>query len=105
MARRWRFTFWVETWLGGYGADCNSRRFVGKAEDLRVLVCFDGPGQVELDTIPYAVGKGEIWPLPVEAGGVPFDQAEKWPCRRLRLLDSGKLGKLQTRAGSQFQSC
>jgi hypothetical protein len=43
--------------------------------------------------------------LPVEAGGVPFDQAEKWPCRRLRLLDSGKLGKLQTRAGSQFQSC
>jgi mannose-6-phosphate isomerase len=41
---------------------------VGARARPRVLVCIDGSGQVEHDKIPYAVGKGDVWLLPAEAG-------------------------------------
>jgi mannose-6-phosphate isomerase len=41
---------------------------VGATTEPRVLVCIDGSGQVEHDKIPYAVGKGDVWLLPAEAG-------------------------------------
>ena len=45
---------------------------VGAAEEPRVLVCIEGSGQVEHGDIPYAVGKGEVWLLPAEAGACAF---------------------------------
>jgi len=45
---------------------------VGAMAEPRVLVCIGGSGQVELDNIPYAVGKGDVWLLPAEAGVCAF---------------------------------
>jgi len=40
---------------------------VGTTEP-RVLVCIDGSGQIEHERIFYAIGRGETWLLPAEAG-------------------------------------
>ncbi|MGA3128688.1 MAG: type I phosphomannose isomerase catalytic subunit [Candidatus Korobacteraceae bacterium] len=45
---------------------------VGAMAEPRVLVCIEGSGQVEHDNIPYAVGKGDVWLLPAEAGECAF---------------------------------
>ena len=36
------------------------------------MVCVDGSGQVEHDRDSYAVGKGDVWLLPAEAGVCGF---------------------------------
>jgi mannose-6-phosphate isomerase len=41
----------------------------------RVLVCIDGSGQIEHERIFYAIGKGDIWLLPAEAGICAFQQS------------------------------
>jgi mannose-6-phosphate isomerase len=41
---------------------------IGATEEPRVLVCIDGSGQIECDRIPCAVGKGDVWLLPADAG-------------------------------------
>jgi mannose-6-phosphate isomerase len=38
----------------------------------RVLVCIEGSGQVMHEGTPYAVGKGDVWLLPAEAGECAF---------------------------------
>ena len=45
---------------------------VGAIAEPRVMVCVDGSGQVEHDRDSYAVGKGEVWLLPAEAGVCGF---------------------------------
>ena len=45
---------------------------VGATEEPRVLVCIGGSGQLEHARIPYAVGKGDVWLLPAEAGVCAF---------------------------------
>ena len=45
---------------------------VGATAEPRVMVCIDGSGQVDHDSIPYAVGKGDVWLLPAEVGGCSF---------------------------------
>lgn len=45
---------------------------VGAAAEPRVLVCIDGSGQIEHGKVPYALGKGDIWLLPAEAGVCGF---------------------------------
>jgi mannose-6-phosphate isomerase len=45
---------------------------VGAIAEPRVLVCFDGSGQIEHDSVAYAVGKGDIWLLPAEVGACEF---------------------------------
>ncbi len=45
---------------------------VGAMAEPRVLVCIEGSGKVEHDNIPYAVGKGDVWLLPAEAGECVF---------------------------------
>ncbi len=37
-----------------------------------MLVCIGGSGQLEHTNIPYAVGKGDVWLLPAEAGVCAF---------------------------------
>jgi mannose-6-phosphate isomerase class I len=46
---------------------------VGKPEEPRVLVCIEGKGRIVHDGIPYAVGKGDVWLLPAEAGECAFE--------------------------------
>ena len=41
---------------------------VGATAEPRVLVCIDGSGQVEHVSIPYVVGKGDVWLLPAQIG-------------------------------------
>jgi mannose-6-phosphate isomerase len=45
---------------------------VGAMEEPRVLVCIEGSGQVTHKGTPYAVGKGDVWLLPAEAGECAF---------------------------------
>jgi mannose-6-phosphate isomerase len=45
---------------------------VGATAEPRVLVCIEGSGQVTHDGTPYAVGKGDVWLLPAEAGECAF---------------------------------
>ena len=45
---------------------------VGATAEPRVLVCIAGSGQVTQAGTPYAVGKGDIWLLPAEAGECVF---------------------------------
>jgi mannose-6-phosphate isomerase len=50
---------------------------VGATGEPRVLVCIGGSGQLEHANLPYAVGKGDVWLLPAEAGVCAFNQARK----------------------------
>ena len=45
---------------------------VGASAEPRVLVGIEGSGQIMHDGTPYAVGKGEVWLLPAEAGECAF---------------------------------
>jgi mannose-6-phosphate isomerase len=45
---------------------------VGATAEPRVLVCIEGSGQVTHEETPYAVGKGDVWLLPAEAGKCAF---------------------------------
>jgi mannose-6-phosphate isomerase len=45
---------------------------VGKTAEPRVLVCIEGSGQITHDGTPYAMGKGDVWLLPAEAGECAF---------------------------------
>jgi mannose-6-phosphate isomerase len=45
---------------------------VGAAAEPRVLVCIEGSGTVTHQGAPCAVGKGDIWLLPAEAGECAF---------------------------------
>jgi len=45
---------------------------VGATEKPRVLVGIEGSGQITHDGTPYAVGKGDVWLLPAEAGVCAF---------------------------------
>jgi mannose-6-phosphate isomerase len=45
---------------------------VGATTEPRVLVCLGGAGQVTHKGTPYAVGKGDVWLLPAEAGECAF---------------------------------
>jgi mannose-6-phosphate isomerase len=45
---------------------------VGATAEPRVLVCIEGSGQVTHRGFPYAVGKGDVWLLPAEAGVCVF---------------------------------
>jgi len=45
---------------------------VGAAAEPRVLICLAGSGQVMHKGTPYAVGKGDVWLLPAEAGECAF---------------------------------
>jgi mannose-6-phosphate isomerase len=45
---------------------------VGATAEPRVLVCIEGSGQVTHEGTPYAVGKGDVWLLPAEAGECAF---------------------------------
>jgi mannose-6-phosphate isomerase len=49
---------------------------VGATGEPRVLVCIGGSGQVEHGNIPYAVGKGDVWLLPAEAGVCAFQPSQ-----------------------------
>lgn len=55
---------------------------VGASAQPRVLVCIDGLGQIEYGTIPYEVGKGDVWLLPAEVGVCVFR-----PCGQVTLLE------------------
>jgi mannose-6-phosphate isomerase len=55
---------------------------VGAAEEPRVLVCIEGSGTVIHEGTPYAVGKGDVWLLPAEAGECAFE-----PSREVMLLE------------------
>jgi mannose-6-phosphate isomerase len=46
---------------------------VGNAAEPRVLVCLEGSGQVMHGATPYAIGKGDVWLLPAEAGECAFE--------------------------------
>jgi mannose-6-phosphate isomerase len=50
---------------------------VGAAAEPRVLVCVAGSGQIEHGNIPYAVGKGDVWLLPAEAGVCTFRPSQE----------------------------
>jgi mannose-6-phosphate isomerase len=50
---------------------------VGAMAEPRVLVCIEGSGQVEHGNILYAVGKGDIWLLPAEAGVCVFQPGQE----------------------------
>jgi mannose-6-phosphate isomerase len=45
---------------------------VGERAEPHVLVCIAGEGQVMHNGTPYAVGKGDVWLLPAEAGECAF---------------------------------
>jgi mannose-6-phosphate isomerase len=45
---------------------------VGGIAEPRVLVGIEGSGQIMHDGTPYAVGKGDVWLLPAEAGECAF---------------------------------
>jgi mannose-6-phosphate isomerase len=45
---------------------------VGAMAEPRVLVCIEGSGQVIHGGAPYAVGKGDVWLFPAEAGECVF---------------------------------
>jgi len=45
---------------------------VGATAEPRVLVAIEGSGQIMHNGTPYAVGKGDVWLLPAEAGECGF---------------------------------
>ena len=45
---------------------------VGAMAEPRILVCIKGSGKVTHEGTPYAVGKGDVWLLPAEAGECQF---------------------------------
>jgi mannose-6-phosphate isomerase len=45
---------------------------VGATAEPRVLVCIKGSGRIMHNGTPYAVGKGDVWLLPSEAGECAF---------------------------------
>lgn len=45
---------------------------VGAAAEPRVLVGIEGSGQIMHNITPYALGKGDVWLLPAEAGECAF---------------------------------
>jgi mannose-6-phosphate isomerase len=45
---------------------------VGATAEPRILVCIKGSGKVTHEGTPYAVGKGDVWLLPAEAGECAF---------------------------------
>jgi mannose-6-phosphate isomerase len=45
---------------------------VGATEEPHVLVNIEGSGRIMQDGTPYAVGKGDVWLLPAEAGECAF---------------------------------
>ena len=45
---------------------------VGATAEPRVLVCIEGSGQLAHKGTPYAVGRGDVWLLPAEAGACAF---------------------------------
>jgi mannose-6-phosphate isomerase len=55
---------------------------VGAAAEPRVLVCIEGSGQIMHDDTPYAIGKGDVWLLPAEAGECRFQ-----PSKEVTLLE------------------
>jgi len=50
---------------------------VGATGEPRVLVCIGGSGQLEHANLPYAVGKGDVWLLPAEAGVCAFKPSQE----------------------------
>jgi mannose-6-phosphate isomerase len=50
---------------------------VGAAGEPRVLVCIGGSGRLERAGILYAVGKGDVWLLPSEAGECAFKPSQE----------------------------
>jgi mannose-6-phosphate isomerase len=50
---------------------------VGATQEPRVLVAIEGSGQIAHNGTPYAVGKGDIWLLPTEAGECVFQPRGK----------------------------
>jgi mannose-6-phosphate isomerase len=50
---------------------------VGATEEPHVLVGVEGSGQIMHDGTPYAVGKGDVWLLPAEAGECQFQPSEE----------------------------
>ena len=52
---------------------------VGAAGEPRVLVGIEGSGQIMHDGTPYAVGKGDVWLLPAEAGKCVFQPSGEVP--------------------------
>ena len=45
---------------------------VGETAEPHVLVCIEGSGQIVHNGNPYAVGRGDVWLLPAEAGECAF---------------------------------
>jgi mannose-6-phosphate isomerase len=70
---------------------------VGAENEPRVLVCIDGSGNIEYNDISYAVGKGDVWLLPSDAGACTFRPAKQSACWRLRYRDRLKLAKVRWR--------
>jgi mannose-6-phosphate isomerase len=50
---------------------------VGTTAEPRVLVGIEGSGQIVHGCTPYAVGKGDVWLLPAEAGECAFQPSGK----------------------------
>jgi mannose-6-phosphate isomerase len=50
---------------------------VGATAEPRVLVCIGGSGMLEGGNVPYAVGKGDVWLLPAEAGVCAFRPSQE----------------------------
>jgi hypothetical protein len=67
----------LSTPLGAAAEPCVLVRIAGC-----VLVCIAGSGQVEQCNTPYAVGNGDVWLLPAEAGVCTFR-----PGREITLLE------------------
>jgi mannose-6-phosphate isomerase len=42
---------------------------VGKDNEVRILVCIEGSGNVEHNDAPYPIGKGDVMLLPAAVGG------------------------------------
>ena len=50
---------------------------IGAMAEPRVLVCIGGAGQIVHEGTPYAVGKGDVWLLPAEAGVCAFQPSSE----------------------------
>jgi len=49
---------------------------VGAEAEPRALVGIEGSGHIIHDGSPYAVGKGDVWLMPAEAGACAFQPSE-----------------------------
>ena len=61
---------------------------VGATAEPRVLVCIGGSGQLEGGNIPYAVGKGDVWLLPAEAGVCAFRPSQEVTLLEIAIYES-----------------